>query len=443
MEYLTLYFTDKYIRITQAIADKNNNLSFREFELDMVSLEDAQLPLKLKSFLKENSIAAENVTLVIPRHKVSVRYLNLPALNRKEISRMVEYEIDNLFPYKPEELIFSETVIGTDSGGYSRVMLVAVLPEILSKYLSVLNQACLLPETVSVSSILLYDQFCESETDSDNCLLVNLEDNLLDVLVIENRKLVFSRGINLSNTEINQKIISAIKEIIDIQETKGFVVKKILASGRGQDLTKIAALLKEAFGIKADIRQDLCVSRGLDIAPIKDSIHINLLPSKIRAQKDIGKRRKSLLYLIALIALSASLITNILFLKTKEKQGYLNFLKEQIKLIETDARLLQEKLLKTQMLKDCYDSQRLAYQLLTELYRILPDGVYLTSLEMRSTAPKGVMVLIGQAPDTKVVWDFVNLIKNSSLIAKTDISDIKKRRTISGEVVDFQLHCEF
>ena len=439
-----IYITSNFVRITQAKIEKNNQQILKEFQLDISSLKKEEIPFRLKEFLKENKIDCDHLTLCIPRSQVSVRYVNLPSVDNKEIKRMIELELNNLLPYKPEELIFDQVIIERRSDGYSRVMPVAAQREVILRELSLFKQAGMLPDDIDISTVSLFNQFYEQKRDpAVNYLLINLEDNLLDILVVQKGKLAFSRGVKFRQGEGGQRFIKEVKENINIQETKGIKIDKLVLSGRGIDLKSLAQDLKQALSIKVELDEAICVTRGPALRSKYNALNINLLPKEVESQKSIGKRQKSVLYLITLLVLNASLIANILFFKMRQRQEYLYLLQSEIKRIESEASLVQEKLLKTQVLKSYFNSGRLTLGLLSELYRIAPGGLYLTSLEIRGQSPSGALVLTGQAKDTETVLKFTSLIKDSALIDQADVNYITKRQSLSEEVVDFEIRATF
>ena len=123
MKSSALYITKNFIKFTQATTDKK--IASEEYQLDIASLGKEKLPDHLREFLKKNNINTDNLTLYIPRKQVAVRHLSLPSTDDSEIKKMVEHKLINLFPYKPEELVFDEEVIQTKPDGYSQLILVA------------------------------------------------------------------------------------------------------------------------------------------------------------------------------------------------------------------------------------------------------------------------------------------------------------------------------
>ena len=196
MKNTGIYITDEFVRFAQ---------DNKEFQLKIASLSKQELPHQLKKFIKENKIICENLILGIPRNQITIRYLNLPSVDNKEIKRMVEYELNNLFPYRQDELIYDQVLIATNPEGYSQVMLVACKREVILDELSLLKQAGLTPDSISISTVSLYNQYrqlLKTKRDVDNCLLINLEDSFLDIIILRQGNLSFSRGVKLREDQV-------------------------------------------------------------------------------------------------------------------------------------------------------------------------------------------------------------------------------------------------
>ena len=125
------------------------------------------------------------------------------------------------------------------------------------------------------------------------------------------------------------------------------------------------------------------------------------------------------------------------------KEEYLSVLNSEIKKIDTQAFALEKKMVKIQIVRDHLDSGRLKLALLSGLYRLAPDGLYLNSLDISGQKSAGTMILTGKAPDSETVLKFGNALKNSALITKTDVTYITKKKTALEQTVDFEIRSNF
>jgi hypothetical protein len=118
-------------------------------------------------------------------------------------------------------------------------------------------------------------------------------------------------------------------------------------------------------------------------------------------------------------------------------------LKSELKKIDSKASALQKKMTKARTLKAYVNSGRLKLGLLAEIYRFAPEGIFLSSLDIGGNKGQGVIILIGQGPDSESVLKFAGSLKTSAFINKTDVSYINKRKIVGQEAVDFEIRAGF
>ena len=426
----SVYITDNFIRFgLEALP-----------EINIRSLSKEEVVEKLKALFKNNRSMSEHLVLGIPRTQVAVKYLTLPALNDQEIAKMTEYELNNLFPYKPDELIYDYTVINKGSDGYSRVMLVVAPKESILSRTRALSLAGLVPESINLSTVSLFNQFTARERRPDDYLLINLDDAFMEMLLINEAKLSFSRGISLKGSREVKDLVKKVEENITIIRNKGGVINAIILSGQGQELRDFARGLEEIMPSRVEIDDSLAVLNGL--APETDSgvLKINLLPEELKIRRLKNKRKSANLLFISLLFLISSLCANIVFQKIKVRQEYLSFIKAQILEISPQTYTLREKKLKTQIVKNSINSARLALSLLAELYRVAPEEISLNTLAISQQKIPGVMVLTGQGRDSESVLRFANALKESAIIKSADVGNISRLKSAKEEgMVGFEI----
>ncbi len=421
---------------------KNNGIyitdNFIRFEKEEVSI---------NAFKKESippALRDSHITLGIPRTRVSIKYLSLPTLNEPEIKQMVEYELNNLFPSKPEELVFGYALIQKGPDTCSKVILAVAPREVILKNILTLKQAGLIPDAVNVSTVSLFNQFCLQKRPPANYLLINLDDAFMEIIFVSGQRLEFSRGISFGRTKETGDLIKAIELTVTVLRDKGSLIDKVILSGKGLDLEDFAQGIKQALPYEVEIDHTLDVLKGLVSKGNGDTLKINLLPKELEIQREkIRKRRLSFIF-AALLLLNLSLAANIIFLKVKAKQEYLSLLKSEIAKISPGASLLQQKMLNIRIVKEYTNSGRLTLGLLSELYRVAPEGISFGVLDISLKEAPGAMAIAGQAKDSETVYKFANALKGSALIKRADVTDIKKTKPASQEqIVDFEIKTNF
>jgi hypothetical protein len=437
MKSSVIYLTDNLIRV----ADSGDNPDKpRVAEIDLSALKKEEIPHAIRNLLKANKIQTEYLILGVPRTKVNIRYFSFPSINDNELRSMMGYDLASRFAYKEDELVFDQAVIGKSEDGFSRVLLAAVpRDEMLSEF-SLLKHAGLIPDQAALSTMSLFNQHINRKKDLDKCLLVYFDDGFVEVLYIGQAALQFSRAISFKTQE-PEILLQEIKRTATVLNIEGKLIEKVIVAGKSSAVAGFAELLKKILGLSVEIDDSLDALKGflLENGPIR----ISLLPEEYKIRKVKERRARSLVYLGILLLLNVSLIANIAWFKIKAKDGYLYALKAEIKKIESRAVALQKKMVKARALREYINSGKIKLGLLSEIYRSAPEGVLLSSMDISGNKGQGVIVLIGQAPDSESVLKFANALKSSAFIRKSDVNYINKRKLPGQSASDFEIRAGF
>lgn len=429
MKNYGIYITDNLIRFARvrAVTNLKKQAPIKEEEINIASLGQEEIAGTLKKFLKRNRISPGHLTLVLPRTQASIRHFSLPSVNDSELGKMIQEELKKLFPYNPQDLIFDYTLIRKRPDGYTDIMLVAIPREALLKQLSILKEAGLTPDAIEISSISLFNQLSQERVWLANYLLINFDDNFMDIIQLSEGQLVFSRGANFKGVLQKEEFFKNFNLTTAVLRDKTNRIDGVVLSGRGVDFQDLALSLEKAIPYKVEINDTLTILRGLGLEDKQDILRLDLLPVEFKIQRKKEKKQRSLFYFIALLFLNLSLIANILFLKMRARDEYLYLIKSEVKKIDTQTAALQRNMLKAEVFQDYLKASRLTLGLLSDLYRLAPEGVYLNSLSIFGKKPTGTMVIIGQAKDSEMVIKFANALKESAFINRVDINYITKK----------------
>lgn len=444
MKQSIVYINGNYIRLCHAAIEKNSPIILKEEKIDTSSLKKDTIAAYITEFFTGSKITAENIILGIPRAEVSVKYLTLPASEGTEIRKMVEYELNNLFPLKPEELIVDYAVIKKEPKGYSELILFAAPRETIINHISTLEHAGISPDAVSISTISLFNQLCHKNKLQNNCFVVYFDDSFMEILFVNNNHLRFSRGIRVKQNTTHTDLLKEIELTAVVLKDRGDSIDKIILGGSGSDIETFAKDLEDALKIKVKINSALDVLNGFAINDAGGALNINLLPEDFKIKKNRSKKKKLFLHLCALLLLNFALAANIAYLNLKVKKEYLNQLGAELRKVSAPALELQKKKFSALMLKNYRNSNILVLKMLSEIYRIAPEKVNLSLLDIGIRAASGIIVVSGQAKDSETALNFSRAIQNSKLFMKADVKYIKKISSSSqNQLVDFEINANF
>ncbi len=404
--------------------------------------EPGSAPQELKEFVRKNNLGSAPVTITIPRTDVSVKYITLPSEQDNEIQSMVDYEVANLFPLKNEELVYDHAVVGLDAAGYSRVMLVAAPRDAVRNACHLVQDAGLVPQKVSISTLKLFNGFIRGRTLPAHYLLVAVEPTALEILFIKANSLAFTRAVAVRpRSDIDEQILEALTATVTVLNDLDNRIDVVVVSGTHPDLPALADSIGKTLGFPVEIEE------GIDSGTTGGDagrLDINLLPPDMHTQQAKKARKRELLYLAILVGVNLVFLVNVMYVRLKVKREYLKWLTTEIARIEQPASDLRKKALSVQLLETYRVSGKRTLALLSEVYRTAPAGITLNALDISHKKAGGTMTLSGQAQDPDSVLKFSDALKKSGLISGTDVHYIKKQRSPGQEQkVDFELIATF
>lgn len=172
--------------------------------------------------------------------------------------------------------------------------------------------------------------------------------------------------------------------------------------------------------------------------------HINLLPWRIAARKERQKNYLLLLVLLALCVVLLCFMINSVYSARLEGQlkrnQYLSdevgILDQQIveirHLTETKASLQQRMILIEQL----QSSRNLGTQIITEIAKIVPNGVYLTELEKKGS----MLLLVGKSESNNRLSNMLRDAEQSELFTSPYLEFIESGRDRPDLLSDFRMH---
>jgi len=155
-------------------------------------------------------LSKQEVIICIPRHLVTIRILEFPSMDPKEINDMVTLQVGKQTPYSREEIIFSYRPIHVEREGYTKVMLVIARRNIVNARVETLQKAGIEVGKVAVSSEGVYNWFniayaAELTKSEDGIILLDIDSNYSDFIVIQKGQFSYTRNILIGTNHLMDK----------------------------------------------------------------------------------------------------------------------------------------------------------------------------------------------------------------------------------------------
>ena len=106
---------------------------------------------KVNLFLIKHNAWTGNLTLSIPRSKLTLQSFELPSPDRESLDSMMEFELERHFSSDIKNFYYSNHVTAKTGNQY-HIVCVAIKKEIVEYYLSLLKKLNLKPTTLDVST---------------------------------------------------------------------------------------------------------------------------------------------------------------------------------------------------------------------------------------------------------------------------------------------------
>ncbi|MBM3250045.1 MAG: hypothetical protein FJZ09_04275 [Candidatus Omnitrophica bacterium] len=443
----------------------NSESGFDALEIEAFApeLNDTALTENLGRILKKLQYNKEPLTVCLPRNHATCRYLKVPTASEEEIANIVSLQASRYLPYPAEELVTAYQTIFSDKDGYSHVNLVIVHRDVISRYLKILKDLNIPASSIVLGSFGLTNFYNHSNPkDAPDAMVVDIDASSVEIAVIRERKLVFSRNFRLagSSPDWKETFIAEVKKTLEayLKEVAGERPQKIVILGESapqqaalEALKKAAFLPVESLGydkkirIRGEILDRLGASShtafsliGLGFKQVPESL--NILPADLKEQLRRSRSGKERIRRAAAIA-AIILIWFLASVKNADNQAkYLNRLKEELNKVSRQAKPLEDIERRFKILENRRSRRAASLDIIRELYRVMPASVSLNSLIYEEG---GQLVLRGQAPELNAVFGLVSQLERSGVLKSFNIKVrfATKKKTQAGEVVDFEIIC--
>jgi hypothetical protein len=428
--------------------------------IDSHGLSDDDISKKLVQLFVAERIRLDrtDITIVIPRNEVLVRYLLLPSHREDEIQQMVGVQIFKHIPFGKEEVVIGHEVIVKDASGYAKVVVFVVEWELALRLWRICSSAGAWAQHMTVGSLCLPFLFTKIPSSStagiDACILVD-KDRTEFCLCLEG-KLIFSRAfqVELVNGELNlEEWVSQLeaslrqygKDYNASPMSRFFVIAElalcpVLAttlSAHFQTAVETFANHKEVLAAEGLTEPSLATVYA--VAREGKNHSLNLIPWEAKSaklKKEIRFHSIRIAALLMIVISAAFFSTNVVSIK---RNWYLAQLKGEIRKSQSKIKALKPKLQAMDSIDAFITGRLILADVIVNLNRLLPPTTSLTMLNVNS---ERVVVLQGISSRTSDVSIFQKVLLGSGLFNNIKIDYVNKTMGPQGEIFVFQLTCQ-
>lgn len=407
------------------------------------------------------------IVLSIPRHHVTVRTVELPSTDPRELKKMAEFQALRVVPYSQQEIVLGTECLATLSGGKSLVLLVIVHRKIIDRLLGILRRCDLIPLNAVFSSEALLKMLLRMVPASRKKMegpvaIVEIDCAAAHIALAEGESLVFSRSIPSGQAharleDMDESALAAyagsLRDSFDFSGRSAGKPGIVLLTGPAGLCKNIAPRLGDLFStevVQFDLTQKFKF-RKKDLEPLKshsfasvagslfpDHCVIDLLPEEVREEKTAIERRRSLKRTGILLAILALISGFLAINELKLRNAYLSRIDAEIKRLEPTVKRLELKKDKMETLKRHMGSSLVSLDVIYELGTLIPKGIFLRNLSYDFS---GRVSVKGMAKSMAQIFEWLPKLEASPLFYRVKTKYTRKVKVRGKEYADFQIEC--
>lgn len=463
---VTIEIGDRYLKMVlcKVIKDKKNVIAAK-IQSDP-TLSDEGIVSSIKGFMASQHIKKAQVINCIPSTFGIFKNIEIPSVDKKEIKQIIDLQAGAHTPYPKNEIILDYEEVGVLHGRYTKILLVIVKRDVVTKRYDLIkgagfraDTAVLAPEVASK----LFFELCPHTGDKP-IGVVHVDARFADFTIVQNGKSIYIRSISVGANDIESKgdetkkaFVEELKKSLEAYQANniGDIPSQVYITGAIGRLSDIAAGAQEAMGLEVKlmpypnlislpkdmlglIETNTAISLFSTIAPplVSDTSNLSLIPEDIKIKREIKKKSKDvarmgILCMVLLVVFCAVFITDIFF-----KNMYLKKLSSSYSEENKEVERLGEISRIMGTMKRFLNKKGESLSVLSELFDSMPKEVYLSSFVFK----KGdTLTFTGTADSMSRVFSLVTELENNSFFKNVKVDFTKSRRQEDKELADFGL----
>lgn len=466
---LTIQLDDNTLKVIQGRAT-SKGWHIDKFVIENIQgKSDEELISSIKDTMHKIKIKKTTTIFVIPRSLVTVRYLQLPTSNPNELKNMVDMQVVRQIPYTKEEMVYDYHIIGLTEEGYTKVLLVIVHRDIVSKYLGVLGHAGIVPDSIELDSLAV-TELCKflKVVDEKPVVVLDIDYSTTDIVVIQGSIPTFTRAVSIGAAQLGGKVPSTggkdwISEWIGeinrsltvFQREQAVSIEKIIVLGdyskrfipviterlnlpaTGVDLLPNLEGITDLTGFSVD-GVEITISGLLGTIREGQSISVNLIPEEIINSRNLKQRHRSLAVTGLLLVGILGVLGFTLDKKIQDRKVYLSMLEGRLKDTDPESKDLAVKKERLGLIKKQLSVSGSSLDILRELYSIIPQK---TSLNVFIYDNIQGVTIKGASPAMSEVFDLIPKLENSPYFENVKSRYATQRKIKGQELTEFHIDC--
>ena len=426
---------------------------------DLRDVPEDELPQLIRASLADIRLKKTPAVCTLPPSQVITKNIEIPSLDAEEIRSIIDLQAGRHTPFSREEILVGHIKIGVFQRNYTKILLILVNRNVVKKQLDVLDQA-----GIKVDKVLFapegmahfYAQALNIKDDDIPVGIIDVTSQQTSFLIEFNKTVAMSRNIPVGFTHLLKEGEPARQRLLVelAQSVEAYQNEDINRLPETYVLTSDDATLKEfqpqmQERLKANIKimpyLDMIQAGQPEMVKLVseynddsffniissgwslDQIAVDMTPEEIKTQRAIEEKGRQIIKTGIYAVLIFILFAFIFVSKEHFNNMYLERLRTDYQEKRKKVVALDRKAQKTRIVKGYLKSRMVGLEVVTTLYKLIPDEIYLQSISLDEN---GGVEITGVSETMSRVFNFVTALEDSDMFksVKTRSTSAKKER---------------
>ncbi len=177
----------------------------------------------LRKWVTDEGLKGQSVTLSIPPSRILVRAMSIPSTNAKQVSQLVELEVETGLHLPFENPVYDYIVTSIDEE-HTHLLVFAAPSQLIKDYISLLGEAGIKVVAVELSATALARTvITEHGRSFANTMLIHLTDHLLDIYMFRSGQPVFMRSIESTRVLDESSVLDDLNTSLTRQQVEDII----------------------------------------------------------------------------------------------------------------------------------------------------------------------------------------------------------------------------
>ncbi len=457
--YLGVSLSEDALKIVHLRVSSSEQKMLNVYRKNIQEVSEEELPKIIQIALSELNAKKTNPICVLPSNVITTNNIEIPSLDPAEIKSIIDLQAGRHTPYSREEILIGYITIGEFQRNYTQVLLIIVNRNVIKKQIDIFNKAGLKIQKVLFASEGMARFYCKilNLKPQDRPFgIVDIGKKATNFIVSFNHTAIMCRHIPIgmenllkegqeSRDKLTAELVSSIESYQSEDINK--IPDTYYLTSDDTKIKELEPLFREKFKanvkmmpyldhVKADQPIMLKLVSEFDddsfldlIASVVSAgeVQIDLLPEEVKHQRAIEDQARQLVLSGSFAIVILLLICAIFLSKIYFHSIYLSKLTAEYEKKHADVDRLEKIAQNTRIIKEYVDSRMVSLDVLNELYRYIPDEIYLKSVLMDED---GIISIEGTSDTMSLVFNLVSSLEDSELFkgVKTKSTAAKKER---------------